>query len=86
MPLILVLLLAAIFVANYAWLLAAVLVTVTAGMSLGKWLARRGDRAVARRRWESDLCARADRQHQLALAGDDRGVYGDYPPDEGCKW
>lgn len=26
------------------------------------------------------LIARADRQHELWLAGDDRGLYGDYPP------
>jgi hypothetical protein len=26
---------------------------------------------------------RADREHALALAGDERGVYGGYPPEEG---
>jgi hypothetical protein len=26
------------------------------------------------------LVARADQQHAWVLAGDDRGIYGDYPP------
>jgi hypothetical protein len=32
------------------------------------------------RREQAALAARADEQHALILAGDDRGVYGDYPP------
>lgn len=33
---------------------------------------------------EGELVAeRADREHALALAGDERGVYGGYPPEEG---
>jgi hypothetical protein len=27
-----------------------------------------------------DFFARADQQHAWVMAGDDRGVYGDYPP------
>ena len=28
------------------------------------------------------IAARADQQHAWVLAGDDRGVYGQYPPDQ----
>jgi len=28
------------------------------------------------------LVARADQQHALVLAGDDRGIYGEYPPKQ----
>ena len=28
------------------------------------------------------LVARADQQHTWVLAGDDRGIYGDYPPKQ----
>jgi hypothetical protein len=51
------------------------------GRAVGWWLTRRDDRATARRRHDSELCARADRQHAAMLAGDElAGVYGEYPP------
>ena len=81
MPLIL-LLIAAALVVKFAWLLAALVATVVVARLLGAWLARRDDRAVAARRRDAELCARADRQHALVLAGDDLGVYGQYPPAE----
>ena len=75
------LLLAAAVVAKFFWLLAAVVLTVVVARLIGKWLARRDDRAVAARRRDAELCARADRQHAQVLAGDQlAGVYGDYPP------
>jgi len=48
------------------------------------WLTRRGLRAVTdakqRRQQQLDaIRARADQQHQWVMAGDDRGVYGEYP-------
>lgn len=81
MPLLLVLLVAAVFVAKFAWLLAAVLVVTAAGTTIGKVLARRDDRATVRRLRGAAICARADRQHAAVLAGDYYlGVYGSYPP------
>jgi hypothetical protein len=80
MPLILLLIAAAVLF-KFAWLLAAVVVTAAVGWALGKWLARRDDAAVARRRRDAEVCARADRQHAAVLAGDlDAGVFGDYLP------
>jgi hypothetical protein len=32
------------------------------------------------RRDQAALAARADEQHALILAGDDRGIYGEYTP------
>jgi hypothetical protein len=32
------------------------------------------------RQRQAVIAARADRQHAAVLAGDERGVYGDYPP------
>jgi cytoskeletal protein RodZ len=45
------------------------------------WLALYAVRRVDGREEERDaLVARADQQHAWVLAGDDRGIYGDYPP------
>src|SRR5262249_28127623 len=62
--------------------LAAAAGTVLVGWTVGKWLARRNDEAIAKRRRQAELRARADRQHAAVLAGDELvGVYGDYPPE-----
>ena len=66
--------------AHFLWLLAAFVVTVVAARLIGWWLARRDDRAMAAARRDAEMRARADQQHASVLAGDDRGVYGDYPP------
>ncbi len=80
MPLILLLIVAAVLF-KFAWLLGAVAATAAVGWAIGKWLARRDDTAVARRRRDAEICARADRQHAAVLAGDiEAGVYGEYPP------
>lgn len=39
-------------------------------------------RREERRRLAEDLALRADIQHSLVLAGDPRGVFGDYPPSQ----
>ena len=45
------------------------------------WLALYAVRRVDDREEKRDaLVARADQQHGWVLAGDDRGIYGDYPP------
>lgn len=76
-----VLLVVVALVVDFAWLLAALVVTVVVARLVGWWLARRNDRAVAAWRRVAEIRARADRQHAAVLAGDDlAGVHGDYPP------
>ena len=36
--------------------------------------------ATAQASWRNEVRARADQQHAWRLAGDPRGLYGDYPP------
>jgi hypothetical protein len=61
---------------------AAAAAAALVGWTLGKWAARRNDEAIAERRRQAQLRARADRQHAAVLAGDELvGVYGDYPPE-----
>jgi hypothetical protein len=81
MPLLL-LLLAAAFVAKFAWILVAFAAT---GRLIGGWWRGHDERAAAERRRQAELRARADRQHAAVLAGDElAGVYGDYPPAPGA--
>ena len=39
-------------------------------------------RAVERARVRAAIAARADKQHAQIMAGDDRGIYGDYVPTQ----
>jgi hypothetical protein len=55
------------------------MVTVVARL-IGCWLAQRDDRSIAERQRMAELSARADQQHAWVLAGDDCGVYGNWPP------
>lgn len=41
---------------------------------------RRAERIEARRRLLAELAARADEQNRLLMQGDERGVYGEFPP------
>ena len=41
---------------------------------------RRAERIEAQRRRLAGLAARADEQNRLVMAGDERGVYGEFPP------
>jgi hypothetical protein len=45
-----------------------------------RWAHRRGERIEAQRHRLAELAARADEQDRLALQGDERGVYGEFPP------
>lgn len=64
------------------WLILAALIVVGAAV-LGWWSCVQSDAADERaRRERAALTARADQQHAWALAGDDRGTYGDYAPVE----
>jgi threonine/homoserine/homoserine lactone efflux protein len=68
------------FIAKFWWLILLVLAAIGAGLLLWLGHQRKLDASDRRRREQASLAARADRQHALILAGDDRGVYGDYPP------
>jgi hypothetical protein len=41
---------------------------------------RRAERIEAQRRRLAGLAARADEQNSLVMQGDERGVYGEFPP------
>jgi hypothetical protein len=41
---------------------------------------RRAERIEAQRRRLAELAARADEQDRLVMQGDERGVYGEFPP------
>jgi lysylphosphatidylglycerol synthetase-like protein (DUF2156 family) len=41
---------------------------------------RRAERIEAQRRRLAELATRADEQDRLVMRGDERGVYGEFPP------
>jgi hypothetical protein len=68
------------FVAKFWWWIGVALAGVALFCGL-LWLAFHAARRVdARYERRLALRARADAQHALIMAGDDRGIYGDYPP------
>jgi hypothetical protein len=72
-------------VIRYAWLI-VVFVAVVALLwwsvrSLERWLTTRDARRAARVAALAAVAGRADQQHAWVLAGDDRGVYGEYRPE-----
>jgi hypothetical protein len=73
-----VLLLVVGFVAMFWWIFA-----IIAGLALlagAAWYV--SHRLDARDATRLALAARADEQHALVLAGDDRGIYGEYTPKQ----
>jgi hypothetical protein len=74
---------AAVFALAYIWPLLALLLL---GMGVHVFRSTRDTATELRGQAlaEGELVAgRADREHALALVGDERGVYGGYPPEEG---
>jgi hypothetical protein len=66
------------FVAMFWWVIVAVL-----GVALLAVLVFYAERRIdAREDARAALVARADQQHALVLAGDDRGIYGEYTPKQ----
>lgn len=67
-------------VVEYWWLivLAAVIAAAIYGGNIA-WRTRQRQ-AAAQAQARAELAARADREHQQYLAGEDRGLYGDYQP------
>jgi hypothetical protein len=68
------------FIAKFWWLILLIAAAIGAGVLLWLGHQRRKDASNVRRREHAALVTRADQQHAWVLAGDDRGVYGDYPP------
>jgi hypothetical protein len=69
-------------IATFRWWVAVVLgagVLFVALLWLAFYAARRVDAGCVER---AVLVARADQQHAWILAGDERGIYGDYPPKQ----
>ena len=67
-------------VVKFWWLIAGI-VAVTYGVYRAvRAIDRHAERVEAERRRLAEIAARADEQHRLVLAGDDRGVFGEYPP------
>jgi len=68
------------FIAKFwAWILAVLGGLLVFGLLL--WLTFYVERRVDERyEKRTALVARADQQHAWVLAGDDRGIYGDYTP------
>ncbi|KMV23314.1 hypothetical protein [Mycobacterium heckeshornense] len=59
-------------------------------LALAIWAGRRACGEIlaarhARLRQLAELAARADQQHAWVLAGDERGIYGNYPPAIDCE-
>ena len=74
-----VLLVIGLIVAFRWWIAAALGLIALAAVLL--WLSFYAARRVdARHEKRAALVARADQQHAWVLAGDDRGIYGDYMP------
>lgn len=63
----------------WKWIVLAVVVVLiirALPVALREWQAE----VAARKARVAAVVARADQQHQWAMAGDERGVYGDFPP------
>ncbi|MDT5321807.1 MAG: hypothetical protein QOD88_4329 [Mycobacterium sp.] len=69
------------FVVKFWWLILLVLAVVGAGFLLWAVVTRQDAELGRQRREQSALAARADEQHAWVLAGDDRGVHGEYRPE-----
>jgi hypothetical protein len=67
-------------VVKYWWLIAGV-IGLIAAVYWGRRVAdRRAERVEAERRRLAELVARADAQHRMVVEGDERGVFGEFPP------
>lgn len=81
------LILAAGVILRFWWVIAAALALLVAAVVLWRAVAMLDRRLDARDRRRAAtqaelaaLAARADRQNAQVQAGDERGIYGDYPP------
>jgi hypothetical protein len=77
-PLIGIMVIIAIIVRFFWWILGAVVLTGLFFLVRAFVREDRARRAAIARR-HAEMAARAEAQHRWVLQGDDRGVYGDYP-------
>jgi hypothetical protein len=68
------------FMLKYWWLIALVLTAVAVWKYGPGWWARHQADVAAQSRRSAEIRARADEQHRWMMGGDDRGVFGQYPP------
>jgi hypothetical protein len=68
------------FVVKFWWLLLLLLVVAAAGFGLWGVATRQDTELERQHRQQRALVARANEQHAWVLAGDDRGMFGEYPP------
>jgi hypothetical protein len=69
------------FIAKFWVYIVGVLAALALVGLLWWWASYMGRRAKARENTRLAIIARADQQHAWVLAGDDRGIYGDYRPE-----
>jgi hypothetical protein len=74
-----VLLLVGLVLAYWQWILAVVVVVLIVRAFPPAWREHQVQLAL-RRQGALEIAARADVQHAQVMAGDERGVYGAYPP------
>jgi hypothetical protein len=69
------------FIAKFWVYIVGVLAALALVGLLWWWASYMDRRAKARENTRLAIIARADQQHAWVLAGDDRGIYGDYRPE-----
>jgi hypothetical protein len=69
------------FIAKFWVYIVGVLAALALVGLLWWWASYMDRRAKARENTRLAIVARADQQHAWVLAGDDRGIYGDYRPE-----
>ena len=67
------------FVVTYWWAILAALAVAVVDCLVWCRVMHRGAAVEQTRREHAALAAPADQQHAWVLAGDDRGIYGEYP-------
>jgi hypothetical protein len=70
------------FLIKFWWIILAVLVAGAAGVAVWVGAMHHSYELARRRRAQAAIAARADEQHAWVLAGDERGMYGDYAPKQ----
>jgi hypothetical protein len=81
MALLLAVLIAAALILKYWPAIVGIIAVTYAGYRVVRAVERHAERVEADRRRLAGIAVRADRQHAWVLAGDERGVFGEYPPD-----
>jgi hypothetical protein len=70
------------FVLKFWWLILLALAFAATGFGLWCVVTRQDAEFERQQRAQRALAARADAQHAQIMAGDDRGMYGEYRPED----